>query len=165
MSIKKKKMSNKEFKYTVFKKHKDINQAVLRKYGLHADVTLRDIAASIRQEAKTLSETYSNIALTKALLENIKKHHPFVLKLTEDELKIATIFASKSAELINFEQDLKQLKANIKTYSEELPILNKQIGVTEETVADIALKELKSVKDVAGDTFKKEMKKNGKETK
>ena len=152
-----------EIKYTILKNDKDINKATLRKYGLHADVTLIDIATDIRGFGKLKSEMQSNVALRKALSINITKNFPKIASLSDKELFAAQELFKAKQEIKAYEEDLKTIKKNLKTFADEMVILKKQIGITDETEADRALEEVGKIKDVAGATLKRELKKHGKE--
>lgn len=152
-----------EITYKFIKKEKDIHNSVIEKTGLTAEFTLKDLADKLMEWKKLKVQTQGQLALNKAMVENIYRNEKWILKLTPDQLKVARFVAQKLEENALHTENLKSLDKNYKTYSQELPQLKAALGIDEETVADIALNEYKQAVDVAGDTLKKELKKaNGK---
>ena len=112
---------------TTLKKGIKANGAVITAHGYTSNFTLDDVNANIAKGEKALKELTSNHDIKKGIMDNIEKHHKFVLKFTDEELFTLHMYFEAKAHANTFSKEIKALKKAIKQERDDMKEILKQI--------------------------------------
>lgn len=144
--------------YKFVKKNKNVNQAIILKSGLEAEVTIAELAQDVRGWVKTKIEMMSLSGIAKAMMINIERNYPMVMKLNDEQLETIAVYNQKKKQIEAAKKNLKMLDANYKSYGTEFKDIKKSLAINEDTELDMALVEYRDAKDIAGDALRKGLK-------
>lgn len=86
-------------KYSIAEASENPNESIIRKEGVIIDFPLGDIDRNLNQLDKAKKECEGAITLANAKIKNVAEHHPFVMKLSAEDLVAAYIFAEATTSL------------------------------------------------------------------
>lgn len=112
---------------TVLKKGVKAEEAIITAKGYESNFTLNDIHATIAKGEKALKELSSNYDIKKSVMDNIEKHHKFVLKFTDEELFTLHMYFEAKAHANTYSKEIKSLKKAIKQEKDDMKEIFKQI--------------------------------------
>ena len=90
---------------------------------------VKNVVEHIGAVDKAIKETEAKIGLEKAIIANISKQHPQVLKINEQVRQACYLFMKSKLAIVPVQDQLDKLKDSMKEYEEELNELKDQTGI------------------------------------
>lgn len=122
--------------FSIAKKNKDFKKAIISRANLTNEFTISDIEKHQAQLDKMERELTAQVKLTTAVVNNIERNHPFVAKMSDEQLNAAAYLCENRHLLKESEQKLKDVKRAKKNYSEVLKTIYDKFGFVESDVLD-----------------------------
>lgn len=127
------KIEEKDFKLKKENK-KDFKKSVIERSNLTNEFTLEDIENHQTELDKQERETVAQIKISTAVIGNVERNHPFVSKLSDEQLNTAAYLAETKDILKKSEAQLKAVRATKKKYKEVVTVIYKKFGFIESNV-------------------------------
>jgi uncharacterized membrane protein YcgQ (UPF0703/DUF1980 family) len=113
---------------------KDFKQSVIKRSNLTNEFTLRDIETHLSQIEKMERELKAQVKLTTAVIDNIKKNHGFISKMSDEQLHTAAYLYENKTVLNEADKKLKEVSRTKKNYKEVIDTIYKKFGFVESNI-------------------------------
>lgn len=137
--------------YKIIEKGEDIKDAQIEKRGHVITFTMREVEAHVSQLKKLFTEVTAKAAVEKAKMTNVENYHPFVLKMSDEDL--STIHTYMTAKMM-FEVasgKAEEIEKQLKEYEVETADILKQIPeleVVPETPVEVTPEVVETTEEV-----------------
>lgn len=139
--------------YEVISNHEVPELSKIKKSNIVAEITLADTLKAIEQNKKGMESIQSEVNLKKALIENIKTHHPKAFEI-DPELQVAVHTLHEAKRYVDIaEKKLAEFEEAQKELEDEVKEIEIQTGLRAMTTAEKL--ELLKKKDEIGKELKK----------
>lgn len=115
---------------------KNFKQSVIERVNITNEFTLADIDNHQADLDKMERELVSQIRVSNAAKDNVERNHPFVSKLSDEQLNAAHYLAETKEIIQKSEAKLKEVKATQKKYREVTKVVMDKFGFVESNVLD-----------------------------
>lgn len=112
------------------KDNKDFKKAVIEKTDTY-EFTLEDSDHKQEEYKKYEKEWTAQVSLCKAVVENISRKHPKVVKMPESEIIAAKMYKENEDTIKQYTAKLKELKKVMKAYDAERKEILEKFGWSE----------------------------------
>jgi len=124
---------DKIYTYEVSKTHKkDPSLSIVRKSGITAEFTLRELKGERLTMDKRVTELEGQKKINDATVKNIEQHHPEVKKMSEEARYYAATYNEAMVEKKKVDEVLKAYKKAIKEDDAEQKVIADVVGYTED---------------------------------
>lgn len=113
--------------YKIKKSDKDPKQTVVEKFGDTVTMSIAEIENNTLLYGKKKRECEGMITLNGAKMKNVLDHHPFVGKLSGEDLAAAYLYAEAQGLVKEAERQLAIINENLKVDAEEIAEILKQL--------------------------------------
>lgn len=120
----------------------DPKEALIEKRGHVISFTLGQVESNTMQNKKIERELIGFREVNAAKVANIEQHHPFVLKMSEQDLFTVHMYQEAKAMVKGYESKLKEVVAQIASDDAEVEEIKKQIPELAATVSPIQAENL-----------------------
>lgn len=107
---------------------KDVNKTEILRSNLTNQFTLGDIKSHQEELDRVEKELKSQISLSTAVVSNVERNHPFVAKMSMEQLSAAAYLFETKEILNKSEKKLKEVKATLKDYVAIEEIVYSKLG-------------------------------------
>ncbi len=118
-----------EFKYEIILENKDPMLSTIEKTGKKIRFNMKDIEVFKSSCNTVIRETEGMISISHAKVKNIEDFHPYVLKLSSEELFTIHMYQTELAKVVLLEKKISDHKEAIAEYEAEEAKIKEQIGV------------------------------------
>lgn len=133
--------------FSIVKDNKrDFKNAVIERSNLTNQFTVAEVEIDYMRLEQTEKELTAQIKLSTAALDNIGRNHPFVMKLSDEQLATAAYVYETKKVKSQAESKLKQVKNGMKKYRNVLETIYKKFGFVQSNVLDHLNKQDEPVK-------------------
>lgn len=122
--------------FSIVKKNKDFKKAIIARGNLVNEFTVSDIEKHQAQLDKMERELTAQVKLTKAVVANVERNHPFVSKMTDEQLNAAAYLAENRHLLDESEKKLKDVLKAKKNYKEVVSTIYDKFGFVESNILE-----------------------------
>lgn len=112
----------------VGRKPEDYKEARILKTGLTAVFTINEIESSERSVEKRLKEVRGQLELERAKMANVERNHPFVLKMSEEDLFTAHLYMEAKAMVKGLEPEQTNLQTALTESAKEKDDIMRALG-------------------------------------
>lgn len=116
-----------ELKYEISKRATDAKDSIIKKTGATVEFSMGQVEASEAQLEKVKRELQGQVDVETAKMANIEVHHPFVLKLSEQEMFVAHMYQGAKAIVLVGKQKVEDIQKALDDYKLEKEEIRKQI--------------------------------------
>lgn len=113
---------------------KNFKKSVIERVNLTNEFTLADLEAHQAELDKMERELTAQIRVSTAAKANVERNHPFVSKMSDEQLNTAHYLSETKEILAKAESKLKEVKATKKKYKEVVDTVMKKFGFVESNV-------------------------------
>lgn len=113
---------------------KDYKQATIVRNNISNEFTLADIDSHLVELDKMERELTAQIRVSNAAKENVERNHPYVAKMSDEQLSAAHYMAETKEIIQKSERKLKDVKATKKKYREVVDVVMDKFGFVESNV-------------------------------
>lgn len=123
--------------FSIVKDNKrDFKNAVIERGNLTNQFTVAEVEIDYMRLEQMEKELTSQIKLSTAALDNIDRNHPFVMKLSDEQLATASYVYETKKVKSQAESKLKQVKNGMKKYRDVLETIYKKFGFVQSNVLE-----------------------------
>jgi hypothetical protein len=115
---------------------KNYKKSVIERVNLTNEFTLGDIENHKAELDKMERELTAQIRVSNAAAENVKRNHPFVAKMSDEQLNAAQYLFETKTIISKSEAKLKEVKATKKKYNQIIDIVMEKFGFVESNILD-----------------------------
>jgi septal ring factor EnvC (AmiA/AmiB activator) len=115
--------------FTIIKEDKnDFKNARIERGNLTSEFSIKELETDLAQLEKIDGEAKAQVSLSSSVIKNIGDNHPFVSKLSDEQLAIASYLYETKEVLKGAEKKVTQIKADRKKYKEVLDTIYEKFG-------------------------------------
>lgn len=115
---------------------KDFKQSVIARSNLTNEFTIADIEKNQFDLDRLERELTAQVRVSTAAIDNVKRNHAFVSKMSDEQLAAASYLFETKELLQKSESNLKEVKAAKKNYKTILNAIYTKFGFVESNVMD-----------------------------
>lgn len=117
--------------FELTKKNKNFKKAEITRTGMTSTFTIEDLEDDMNRLDRMQKESTSQIGLSKAAVDNIERNHPYIGKMSDEQLATAAYLYETKQVLAKAEKTLKDVKAARKQYNEILATVYTKFGFSD----------------------------------
>lgn len=117
-----------EIKYEILNRSVNPEDTIIKKSGTTVEFSMGQIKASEDQLEKIKRELQGQIDVEGAKMVNIETHHPFVLKMSEQDMFTAHMYQGAKAIVLVGKQKIEEIDKALNDYKAEKEEIRKQIS-------------------------------------